>query len=110
MKNLKTPLMLLTIFTMAWLTGCASSPPERVVSNQGFRVDVPAICSAINESPEGKMNKKEFCQYFKDQAGAAETFDTLDSTRKGYVTEADVLKKQRDLDQVIRFSSPPYAR
>lgn len=110
MKDLRIPLMFLTIFTMAWLTGCASSPPERVIPNQGFRVDVPAICSAISESPEGKMDKQAFCQYFKDQAGAAETFDTLDSTHKGYVTEADVLKKQKELDQVIRFTNPPFTR
>ncbi len=110
MQDRKIRFMLVTVFMMAWIMGCASSPPERVVANEGFRVDVPAICSAINETPEGKMDKQQFCQYFKDQKGAAETFDTLDSAHKGYVTQEDVLKKQKSLDQVIRFSAPPYAR
>ena len=110
MKDYQNPFNVFDNFCYGLAHGVCLLSPERVMPNQGFRVDVPAICSAINESPEGKMNKQEFCQYFKDQAGAAETFDTLDSSHKGYVTEADVLKKQRELDQVIRFSSPPFAR
>ena len=109
-KDLKTGLVLWTIVTTAWLVGCAASPPERVIADQGFRVDVPAVCSAIDQSPEGKMNKQEFCQYFKDQQGAPETFDALDTTQKGYVTKEDVVKKQKALDQVIRFTTPSFTR
>jgi len=105
-NDLKISLVFLTIFTTVWFMGCAASPPERVIRDQGFRVDVAAVCSAIDQSPEGKMNKQEFCRYFKDQEGAAETFDALDTRQKGYVTREDVLKKQEALDQVIRFTTP----
>ena len=43
--------------TVLWLTGCAASTPERVIPDQGFRVDVGAVCSAVETSPEGKMEK-----------------------------------------------------
>jgi len=102
--------MFLTIFTTVWFMGCAASPPERVIRDQGFRVDVAAVCSAIDQSPEGKMNKQEFCRYFMDQEKAAETFDTLDTTQKGYVTKEDVVKKQDDLEQVIRLTTPSFTR
>jgi hypothetical protein len=105
-NDLKIPSVLLTIFTTVWFMGCAASPPERVIRDQGFRVDVAAVCSAIDQSPEGKMDKQEFCRYFKDQEGAAETFDALDTKQKGYVTKEDVMKKQEALEQVIRFTTP----
>jgi len=109
-NDLKIPLVLLTIFITVWCMGCASSPPERVIADQGFRVDVAAVCSAVEKSPEGKMDKQEFCRYFKDQEGAAETFDALDATKKGYITKEDVVKKQEALDQVIRLTTPSFAR
>ena len=37
MKDLKIFLMFLTIFTMAWLTGCASSPSAKGVSHPNPR-------------------------------------------------------------------------
>ena len=110
MNELKIPLVLLTIFILGRCMGCASSPQERVIAVQGFRVDVAAVCSAVDQNPAGKMNKQEFCRYFKDQEGAAETFDALDTTKKGYITKEDVVKKQEALDQVIRLTTPPFTR
>ncbi len=111
MPELKISSALLTIFIAVWLSGCAASPPPaRVIPDQGFRVDVVAVCSAIEHSPEGKMNQQEFCRYFKDQEGALETFNALDTTHKGYVTKDDVLRKQEAMDQVIRLTTPSFTR
>ncbi len=95
-------------FTLVWLIGCATSPPERVIPDQGFRVDVGAVCSAVEHSPEGKMEKQQFCSYFKDQVQAEKAYNALDPENKGYVTQEDVRKKRQALDQVIRFSTTPF--
>jgi hypothetical protein len=109
-NSLKIPSVVMTMVTTVWLLGCAASPPAKVIPDQGFRVDVVAICSAIDQSPEGKMNKQEFCRYFTNQEAAVETFDALDTNRKGYVTKEDMLRKQETLDQVIRLTTPSFAR
>ena len=95
-------------FIFVWLVGCATSPPERVIPDQGFRVDVAAVCSAVEKSPEGKMEKQQFCTYFRDKNEAERTYDVLDTEHKGYVTREDVRKKQQALDQVIRFTAPAF--
>ena len=92
--------------SVLWLTGCATSTPERVIPDQGFRVDVGAVCSAVETSPEGKMEKQEFCTYFKDKAQAEQAYNLLDTEHKGYVTREDVRKKQEALDEVIRLTGP----
>ena len=94
--------------TVLWLTGCATSTPERVIPDQGFRVDVGAVCSAVEQSPEGKMEKKQFCSYFKNKAQAEEAYNLLDPEHRGYVTREDVRKKRQALDQVIRFTTPAF--
>ena len=94
--------------TVLWLTGCAASTPERVIPDQGFRVDVGAVCSAVETSPEGKMEKKEFCTYFKDKAQAEQAYNMLDPDHRGYVTREDVRKKRQALDQIIRFTTPAF--
>ncbi len=76
--------------------------------NQGFRVDVGAVCSAVEKSPEGKMDKQEFCTYFKNQVEAEKAYDLLDPENKGYVTQEDVRRKRQALDQVIRFTNPAF--
>ena len=104
----KTTLALLTVLIMACLAGCAgtATAPQASV-DQGSRLDVGAICSAIDNNPEGKVDKKEFCSYFKEeQELAAKTFDDLDTQKKGYITKKDVRIKQRELDQVIRLTTP----
>ena len=106
MKNLKIPFVLLTIFIMVWLMGCAASTPERVIPDQGFRVDVGAVCSAVEQSPEGKMDKQQFCTYFRDKVQAEQAYNSLDTEHKGYVTREDVRKKQEALDEVIRLTGP----
>jgi hypothetical protein len=105
-KDLKIPLVLLTIFIMVWLMGCAASTQERVIPDQGFRVDVGAVCSAVEQSPEGKMDKQQFCTYFRDKVQAEQAYNLLDTEHKGYVTREDVRKKQEALDEVIRLTGP----
>jgi|WetSurMetagenome_2_1015567.scaffolds.fasta_scaffold210845_2 hypothetical protein len=107
MPKIRTGKRAVVFLTLLWLTGCASTP-ERVVPNEGLRVDVGAVCSAVETSPEGKMEKQEFCTYFKDQAQAEQAYKVLDSEQKGYVTREDVRKKQQALDQVIRFTTPAF--
>ena len=105
MNKPKIITFLLTLLVAVGLAGCASTP-EPVVRDEGFRVDVGAICSGIDKSPEGKIDKKEFCRYFKDKDKAEQTFDSLDTKKQGYVTKEDVLKNQQQLDQVIRLTTP----
>jgi hypothetical protein len=92
--------------SVLWLTGCAASTPERVIPDQGFRVDVGAVCSAVEQSPEGKMDKQQFCTYFRDKVQAEQAYNSLDTEHKGYVTREDVRKKQEALDEVIRLTGP----
>jgi hypothetical protein len=99
-------LMLLTVFCAACLLGCAASTPERVAPAPGSRMDVDAICSAVDQSPDGKLSKEQFCTYFKNQEKAAQTFDALDTKQKGYVTKEDVQTRQENLDHVIRLTGP----
>jgi hypothetical protein len=99
-------LALCTILLSAWLMGCAASSPERVMPDQGSRMDVDAICAAADQSPDGKLSKQQFCSYFKDQNQAAQTFDALDTKQKGYVTKEDVQTRQENLDHVIRLTGP----
>jgi hypothetical protein len=110
MPGLKIPSVFLTMITAVCLAGCAASPPARVIPSQGFRIDVGAVCSAIDQSPEGRMNQQEFCRYFKNQEGAVEAFEALDTKHKGYVTKDDVLRKQETMDQVIRLTTPSFTR
>ncbi len=103
----KITLFLLTVFVTAWLLGCTSTP-ERVVPDEGFRVDVGAICSVIDKNPEGKIDKQQFCTYFKDKDQAGQTFDSLDTKKRGYITKEDVLKHQQQMDQIIRLTTPSF--
>jgi hypothetical protein len=59
MNNCKIALLFLTLSVTVWLLGCASTP-ERVIAEEGFRVDVGSICSVIDKNPEGKLGKQEF--------------------------------------------------
>jgi len=89
-----------------WLTGWAASTPERVIPDQGFRVEAGAVCSAVETSPEGKIEKPEFCIYLKDEAQAEQAYNVLDPGHRGYVTREDVRKKRQALEQIIRFTTP----
>ncbi len=105
MNNQKIVTFFVTLFVMVWFIGCASTP-ERAVPDEGFRVDVGAICSAIDKNPEGKLDKQEFCAYFKDKDMAAQTFDSMDTKKRGYITKEDLLNNQQRYDQVIRLTTP----
>ncbi len=107
MNKPQITLVLLTLLVAAWLTGCASTP-EPVVPDEGFRVDVGAICSVIDKNPEGKIDKQEFCTYFKNKDKAEQTFDSLDTKKCGYITKEDVLKHQQQMDQIIRLTTPSF--
>jgi hypothetical protein len=97
------------LMVLVWLMGCASTP-EPVVADRGSRIDYVAIYSAINQTPEGRVNKEEFCSYFKDKDLGARTFEALDKKKKGYLTKEDVEKNQAILDQVIRLTTPSFTR
>ncbi len=107
LKDLRIALSLLTV--LVWLVGCASTP-EPVVADRGSRIDSVAILYAIDQTPEGRVNKEEFCSYFKDKDLGARTFELLDKKKKGYLTREDVEKKQEILDQVIRLTTPSFTR
>ncbi len=108
MLKIRTGWSAVVLLTVLWLSGCAASTPERVIPDSGFRVDVSAVCSAVETSPEGKMEKKEFCSYFKDKVQAEQAYNVLDPNHRGYVTREDVIKKRQALDQIIRFTSPAF--
>ncbi|MFZ5449024.1 MAG: hypothetical protein ACOZFS_10365 [Thermodesulfobacteriota bacterium] len=109
MKNLKVAPLLLSILAVAWLMGCASAP-EPVVADKDSMIDYVAICSAIDQTQEGKVDRQEFCNYFKDKDLGARTFETLDKQKKGYLTREDVEKKEERLEQVIRLTTPGFTR
>ncbi len=103
LRDLKIALALL--MALIWLMGCASTQ-EPIMADRGSRIDHVAIVYDIDHTPGGRVDKEEFCNFFKDKELGARTFEALDKQKKGYLTREDVEKKQEILDQVIRLTTP----
>jgi len=69
------------------MTGCATTEDKKAQADQD------AVCASLDANHDGKITQEEFVACAKDKKQASESFNKLDSGKKGYLTYDDVRRQ-----------------
>ena len=83
-----------------------ASSPEQMNPDHGSENDVPSSWSTIDKRVEGKINNQEFCTKLTDNVLAAQTANSPDMIKQGYMTKDYPNKNSGYLDKIIMINTP----
>lgn len=86
------------------LAGCATTADKQT------QADREAVCASLDANKDGKITQEEFVACANDKKQAAESFNKLDGSKKGYLTYDDVGRQYQLLPPEISMMSPNRTR